>query len=408
MPGELTHHSRNRPTIATGAIGVVISLFLFPPIFSRLFAMAPLYDNESMLLNCGAVILLVISWAFILLSKRAHPIVVALFFGVLLVIGIEITARFAVHNFMSMDTRDRLAWLANGTYPENMLIKGHPFLHYVGNTDSNNLGFPSERDFVRKKAEGTIRVACLGGSTTAGKWPGTLESVLNGQGAGRRFEVLDFGQNGYSSVHVLITFILSVLDHSPDYVILHTGWNDTTIRGKGSNVKTDFSNVFRTFEVPPIRDKWLIRTSVIYRHFHFALHQVPAWANIRNALDVVSDKVVTFDDLQELKPFRRNVEKIVDMAKARGIKVVVTTQPRSTDSSINLFIESKHLDQCNDVMREIHQEKPATLFVDLDAEITGHFDSEFFDLGHMSSAGHQMKAKSLAAVILDDLRGREP
>ena len=398
-----------RPVILLASLGCVMGLLLLPPVFERIFAVSPLLDNESGALWTFALAL--IAYSAILLvfpARKVSGTAAALLFAVLAIGGIELAARLVVNVFLGAPAREHLTWLANGTYPEFMIIKGHPFLHYTA-ADGNNLGFLSKRDYVREKPAGAIRVVCLGGSTTADKWPSTLELILNEhpESRGRRFEVLDFGQNGYSSAHTVANFFLNAVEFDPDYVILHEGWNDTALRGIGNTVRSDYSNVFKTFESPTIRDRWLIRSSILYRFLQHRHYGYPPWANIRNALDIVPDHPVTFDDLSELIPFRRNLEKVLDFSALRGIRAILATLPHSTDPNVPIASEAIHIDQCNDIVRRIHAERAdTTLLVDLDAKMTGVYNPLFVDLGHLTPEGDRIKAQELAAAIRRDLEAR--
>jgi len=396
---------RDRPVRVVASLGMITAALLLPPLFSRVFAVGELLDDERRLLWVGALAMLAVSAAIAAAAGRTPRAVTGLLLASVALIGIELAARLVVNTVLGPAVRQELAWLADGTYHRNMLIKGHPFLHYTANVDANNLGFLSERDYRTSKPADTIRIACLGGSTTAGKFPTVLEQLLDDDAAdGQRFEVLDFGQNGYGTAHLVVNFALNVIDHDPDYLVLHTAWNDTAIRGKPEGVASDYSNVFKAFEHPRIRDRWAIRTSVLYRAAQYRLRGMPAWANIRNALDVVGDTPITFDDADELAPYRSNIEKILDFASARDIEVILTTMPHATDAARDQGAEAKHIDQCNDVVREIQAgRRPPAPFVDLDRQMTGVHEELFVDLGHLAPEGHRIKAQALADVILDDL-----
>jgi len=397
----------SRAVVTVGVFGLIIGLLLIPPVFSVVGAMGPLLDNERRALWAGALLVLGSSTVLVVWRSARVATAAAILFGVLVVVSVELGARIVANLVLPQASRDHLAWLGNRTYPEFMIIKGHPFLHYTASQNANNLGFLTARDYVREKPPGTIRIACLGGSTTAGKWPAPLQAWLNERtsGTGRRFEVMDFGQNGYSSAHVVVNFFLNVVEYDPDYVVFHEGWNDVVMRGKGE-IKSDYSDVFRLFSSPEIPDRWLLRTSILYRYAEHLLYDLPAWANIRNALDVVDNNPVTFDNLDELFPFRRNIEKILDFARARGIKAVLTTFPHSTNPSLPNFIEAKHLDQCNSVIKQIHAERPEAVFVDLDQDMTGKFEAHFIDLGHLDPVGDAHKAEAIGAAVLADLDAR--
>jgi len=102
----------------------------------------------------------------------------------------------------------------------------------------NSLAFRG-REFSASKPPGTLRIACLGGSTTYSPgattdthtYPAHLERLLRGHYAGRPFtiEVINAGHPGYTSLESLILFQSRVLDFSPDVAILQSGLNDAWV-----------------------------------------------------------------------------------------------------------------------------------------------------------------------------------
>ena len=75
-----------------------------------------------------------------------------------------------------------------------------------------------------------IRVLCLGASTTANNisdgqedytYPKMLQEYL-----GNKFEVLNCGIGGWTSVDIFINFVLNLIQLSPDYIVLYHGYND--------------------------------------------------------------------------------------------------------------------------------------------------------------------------------------
>src|SRR4030095_14123746 len=92
----------------------------------------------------------------------------------------------------------------------------------------NNFGFVG-RDFAYAKPPGVIRIAALGASTTADGYPAMLEEYLNALQS-NRFEVMNFGQGYWTSAHVLVNFVLNVIDFAPDYIVIHQAANDELAR----------------------------------------------------------------------------------------------------------------------------------------------------------------------------------
>lgn len=356
----------------------------------------------------GATLAAAVSGLLYWRAGRIRPGWGALTLGLVFLIGLELAVRAGV-NVFARGQRPHLAWLADRTRPEFMAIRGHPFLHYTGNWQAggrfNNYGF-SGPDFVLEKTSGVVRVACLGGSTTESYWPFQMSALFNNAGARRgtpKFEVFNFGKVGYSSLHDFVNFAVNAIEFAPDYVVVHSGWNDAVARNWPHPVRRDYADILKPFEIPPMPDKWPARLSVIYRLGLLASGRQPEWADIRNTLEHEPKTQRTFDNPEvELLPFRHNIEKIVQLAKLRGMRVVLTTIPHSTDPNAPSADEARHLDQCNEIVRDIHrQNQDGVLLVDLDKLLTGRNDL-YVDLAHMGAKGDAEKAAVVGKAILED------
>jgi len=402
-------HLHGRPVCVVGAIGALAAVCLIPPVFSVAFAVGSLVGEARKGLWIGAAALGLLSGCMLWRRSRVRASWAALLAGLLLLMTVELATRLGVR-FAPPALRKEIAWLGLRTYPRFMALQGHPFLQYVG-TESrgNSFGFP-DKDFRYEKPEDTVRVVCLGGSTTESPYPAFLEMLLNSR---RRpgedwFEVYNLGKQGYTSLHVLVNFVINGIEFNPDYAVVHSGSNDALIRDRERPVRRDYAELLKPFELPTIPDKWLWRTSVIYRLAQRAWGGQPAWADQRNALEYDFDvsRVGPFDNLEELLPYRRNIEKILDLAAARSIVVVLTTMPYNTDPRVPLTQEGKHMGQCNDVIRELARtRRDGTVLVDLDPLLTGK-NQHFIDHVHVTRYGHQLKADRIAAAVLSDYRTR--
>jgi hypothetical protein len=86
----------------------------------------------------------------------------------------------------------------------------HPHRVYTGNpeTGHNDDGFLGLKRTL-EKLPNTVRVACLGGSTTYGRfnWPHRLRMLLNDETDAdtHSYEVFNFGMAGYTSLESLVT-----------------------------------------------------------------------------------------------------------------------------------------------------------------------------------------------------------
>ncbi|MEM7586679.1 MAG: GDSL-type esterase/lipase family protein, partial [Acidobacteriota bacterium] len=407
-----------------GTIGVLVSLLLAPPVFSRLFAMSFLLASEQRALWLGCGLLLAASILVAVNPSRRRLDLAAGLFALLVLLGLELGARFAVAQFQP-EAKHRLAQLANRTYPELMAYTGHPFLQFTGNpsrrvvedrvlgdlSSFNNLGFLGE-DFVVAKPPGTVRIAALGGSTTASGYPYLMGLYLNEHEdrGDRTFEVLNFGQGWYSTAHSLVNLVLNVLDLEPDVIVIHHAWNDKAVRDAGDQFRSDYSHALSSFQPPDIPDRHLIRASIWYRFFKHRITPQPDWAFLDRAtvteLGRKPDK--RYDNPEELRTYRRNLATMIDLAGLRGIRVVLTTQPRSQDPEAKDAAAAPHIDQCNAIVRELAAEYPNVIFVDLDREMTGVMEDVFLDLAHVDGVGRRVKAKAIGEALLGALDVTSP
>src|SRR5438094_7141 len=362
-------------------------------------------------------------------------------FGIPLLTNIQLANRLAesLSRKQAVDLGDRsavklffpnkevsLARRAAWTYDELRRMTGHPFLQFNGvpsrtgeiyrvlkpggrgdeETENlstfNNFGFVG-RDFAYAKPPGVIRIAALGASTTADGYPAMLEEYINATVAAQsnRFEVMNFGQGYWTSAHVLVNFVLNVIDFAPDFIIIHQAANDEHARASEAEFRGDYSHYLKVFQPPRIIDKYILRVSVPYRALKFYLNPNPEWMFVEAASQIRRKEPERALNARELGVFRRNIETIIEVASARQIKVVLTTMPHSTDERYpGLYLH--HIDQFNELLRSIAANNDRLLFVDLDKLMTGKVNHLFRDGVHVNDTGNRMKAEYLGKRIIDD------
>jgi hypothetical protein len=412
--------------------GFIISLLIAPPIFERFFAMLYLFQGERVVLWIASLLLMSIS-LYGFFGRLRPSWVYFVLFNLLVLISIELGVRSAVKLFFpnkEVSLARRSAW----SYDELRLMTGHPFLQFNGvpsrtskiyrvpkpggrgnqvtkNLSTfNNFGFIG-RDFAYAKPAGVIRIAALGASTTADGYPAMLEEYLNARVAAQsnRFEVMNFGVGYWTSAHVLVNFVLNVVDFAPDYIIVHQAANDEHARAPEAEFRGDYSHYLKVFQPPRIADRYILRVSVPYRALKFYLNPNPEWMFVEAASQIRRTEPQRALNARELGVFRRNIETIIDVASVRQIKVVLTTMPRSTDERYSHLFASKvlstapnHIDQFNEVLRSIAAKHDRLLFVDLDKLMTGKDNHLFLDLVHVNDTGRRMKAEYLGTRIIED------
>ena len=413
---------------------LIISLLIAPPIFERFFAMLYLFQGERVVLWIASLLLMSIS-LYSFFGRLRRPWVYFVLFNLLVLISLELGARSAVKLFFpnkEVSLARRAAW----TYDELRKLTGHPFLQYngvpsttdnqvlgwyfsnlnsrqledvdslkasIGNTSVfNNFGFIG-RDFAYAKPPGVIRIAALGASTTADGYPAMLEEYLNARVAAQsnRFEVMNFAHGFYTSAHVLVNFVLNVLDFAPDYIVILQAANDEHARASEAEFRGDYSHYLKVFQPPRIWDRYILRVSVPYRALKFYLNPNPEWMFVEAASQIRRKEPQRALNARELGVFRRNIETISDVASARQIKVVLTTMPHSTDKRYSP-LHLHHIDQFNEVLRSIAANHDRLLFVDLDKLMTGKVNDVFVDPVHVNDNGRGMKAEYIGKRIIDD------
>ena len=376
-----------------------------------------LFQGERVILWIASLLLMSISlYGFF---GRLRPTWVYLvLFNLLFLISVELGARSAVKLFFpnkEVSLARRAAW----TYDELRKMTGHPFLQFKGipsrtgeiyrvlrsqkvaatrgrrfvqaSTENlstfNNFGFIG-RDFAYAKPPGVIRIAALGASTTADGYPAMLEEYLNARVAAQsnRFEVMNFGLGFWTSAHVLVNFVLNVIDFAPDYIIIHQAANDEHARASEAEFRGDYSHYLKVFQPPRIWDRYILRVSVPYRALKFYLNPNPEWMFVEAASQVRRKEPQRPLNARELGVFRRNIETIIDVASARQIKVVLTTMPHSTDEHYS-DLHLHYFDQLNEVLRSIAANHDQLLFVDLDKLMTGKDNQLFLDSVHVNDNG---------------------
>jgi len=238
------------------------------------------------------------------------------------------------------------------TLERNSLYQAHPYRAYapVPNT-MNGVRTRSFNSFGLRgtavsfeKPSNTIRIACLGGSTTYSDgattdghtYPARMERLLHehyGDGS-FRIEVLNAGVQACVSLESLIHFETQLLDLSPDIAIFHHGTNDGWFMIAFSDFQSDYIHVRRTlggvppkwWEYSPLLSYYCARRSVNNPYF-------PA-RNVNLNQLIITRPAILWDSRAgrygEATPamvaaFERNVHSFVSVARGNGVIPVLST-----------------------------------------------------------------------------------
>jgi lysophospholipase L1-like esterase len=285
-------------------------------------------------------------------------------------------------------------------------------------TSHNKQGF-RDKDFQPKKP-GSIRIICLGGSTTYGSgvednsqtYPACLEKLLNagpyrlpGQS---RVEVLNLGAGGYTTAEVLANLHFFALPLEPDIILVQSAFNDISPRFYG-NFKKDYTHFRKPMQ--PLDPSIIQR--LLYRSKFFL---ILGWASgVFEPLTLQSqtqyplppdDQIMA--NLKENPPeaYRRNLEAITAAARSKGIQVWLLTQafldviPSHQMGAIEKACHQGLLEH-NQVIREMAADESLGL-IDLDTTMPREVNY-FADPIHMTPEGNQRKAELIAESLKQSL-----
>jgi lysophospholipase L1-like esterase len=252
---------------------------------------------------------------------------------------------------------------------DEVRIEPHPFLGYALKpswrsppgaklqVSHNSLGLRG-KERAHPKPAGTFRIVTLGGSSVYGSqdssddsvWSERLERALATARPGTPIEVLNGGCLGYNSFEMLVQLELRVLPLSPDLVIVYEAINDmkAALYWRGGPVQDDnthYRTAWRGERASPL-DAFLARsrTYLVWRRYatDWVEQQGDLYANIQR--NYAPKESWYCDGGRELAPsevpqggldnYRRNLNSMISVADAAGVRVVLATQaliPRHMD-----------------------------------------------------------------------------
>jgi len=286
------------------------------------------------------------------------------------------------------------------------------------------ISFRQEELYPFKKPKGTFRIICFGGSTTeqitrdGWHYPLLLQYLLRKRLKRDNIEVINVGNSAYATPHSLILLELDVLWWNPDLVVLSHNVNDLGVM-YWPGFRVDYSNKYETrfYSVPDYASRFTL-PNVLFQHFQIY------WV-IRERLKMklaegrgVGIRRKSYGDRPNLlaqKVFEQNLRSFVTLAKSKGIKVILGTQPLQPSEEYflrhikykeynsivvyplhNEFV--KHHRAYNDIIRKVARETGVGL-VD-NAALLGGDKKYFIDFVHYTERGLGEIARNFAEYII--------
>ncbi len=325
-------------------------------------------------------------------------------FGALLAVEVLFRVYLLIHGSLG----ERIAVYREFNAPEldpEVLVEPHPYWVYNASTSLdgvNRYGFTFD-DLPLEKPPGTLRIACIGGSTTAGPeaWPYHLEQVLSEEG--QKVEVLNFGTPGWTTAESLVAFALMGQHFEPDIVIVHHANNDLAPM-MGVDFRPDYAHYRKPLSVSSdelgrLRVKTDLAWAIDHTLTRFSSVYVYAQLWIlgeqarKYSLHNLTEQDMEIGAQEDPRAFHSNLRSIAVLAEEGGSEFVLTTMPHR---QTNTELWSGKLDMQNDRLVKLANAERWTL-IRLHDE--AWVEDWFLDPVHLTQEGERYKAEQVAAGL---------
>ncbi len=278
----------------------------------------------------------------------------------------------------------------------------HPYLSYAPSEIKYDDGglWIREQFFSNKKSPDVVRIACLGGSTTMRKYPAHLQRVLNRRPGNLKFEVMDFGCNGWTLMESTINFLIRVSAFQPDIVLLHHAANESPPR-QWPNYKPDYSHFRKSWNNPRLgfftrrvlSGSWMAS----YLMWRSGLSAFEVQNLVINR--VQQDQIHGDPAPGSIETIKQNLRHLAVMAQSIDAKLLVAPMPYYRKRGKPAIQQMIH--EFNQCSRMLARERDLPI-AETDALMQQHTDW-FADWVHVKENGDFLKAQVYAMVIWDML-----
>ncbi len=276
----------------------------------------------------------------------------------------------------------------------NQIIKSDFFVE--GEYHINNHGLRGP-DFSREKTPGVYRIVCLGNSCTFGWRVGEqqvyarqLADMLKRSDPARKYEIINAGVTGYTSLQGLRFLRRDVLNWQPDLLVVSYGWND---HWAAAREIADKNQVLPSQWVLDIQN--LLGRTRTYRWLKYLVFSIknppPAEFSRTNPVYRVG-----------LADCRDNLQAIIDEAKSRGIDVALLTLPIAERADPRFKGVAEFHEKYNAIIRSLGSTDSVAV-IDAAAAFSGRnnlFNQPRSDLKHYNANGHMIIASMIQKYIL--------
>lgn len=262
----------------------------------------------------------------------------------------------------------------------------------------NNYGYRSKH----MPGKNTIKIACIGGSTTLGwtaktenTWPYYLEQLLCFY-LKKEIDVMNFGIPAASSELNLALLNTRILAMKPDIILILEGLNDVRVWAIDKKRKSDLSDYNIKCNWPQKKNINLSLTFARYSRFYRLLLYFKAYITDKNIgqyfcwySGIIKNKNndSIYKEIKWQDMFYRNLTNMVGICKAHEIDLYLLT-------NIQLNLDKNEALETNKIIKKVakKQEIPLINIKFLDKNY-------YIDEIHLNANGHKMKAQQIFDVL---------
>jgi lysophospholipase L1-like esterase len=279
-------------------------------------------------------------------------------------------------------------------------------------------GSRGDRDIVIPKPPGLIRINCFGASTTGNyleyeeatySYPLELERILQQKFPEINLEVNNCGVGGRTTAEILIDFLLSAIDTSPDMIVLYHAYNDLQ-PSLTPGFLSDYSHAKRNLgESYYLYRRYSKIPTLPLSLYNMFVNKLFLANIIYSLLKAISKGEVDLNlDFQGLPTYKRNIEHLINICKINNIQTICSTfcyflYDDVKDSLPHLKYYSGVMDE-NAVMTNLCHKHNIPLVDNFN--LIPRREKYFMDTIHFTPEGMTLVAENISKPIIEYLEDR--
>jgi lysophospholipase L1-like esterase len=332
--------------------------------------------------------------------------------------------------------------------PNNRLVGSHPNQKQKVDVFVDKHGFLAKDNGLSiKKETDEIRIATIGGSTTANlnlafdqNWPGYLGILIQRKFPNRKIKVINAGIPGFDTAQSIGNLALRVMPFKPDIVIIYHAYNDLKAIRSTVDFKPDYSHIHNTsygFHKQPNMLIKILSNSMLYVRTRNLVREIK-----QNKISNNNQDKKRFSSIpkEAANTFEEHIKALVAIARSGGASVIISSYATLHDPNLNWESPKEAIKELSKYKKDdlggLYHFTPGltiraifdgfnlyneilhgvalnekTGWVD-NANLVPHEDQYFVDRVHFTPLGAKLMAENFATcverIIVDTLKSEEP